>query len=244
VGVREAVGAGRRTAVAGLAWCLVMVRAVAGAVVSGVPAGARLRRAVESPAAGRRRDAAAAELRARLTEAAAAMSGARLGVTVFEDVALAQRRFAPRIFPARGRRDAAALRATLHATAYFGTDTDPDEVLGKLPAGAPELWRRHGDTVYGPASVVRLDHPDLPPGPAPGDSGTLADRAAGTSRVIRRRTVTEPPDTAVAAVRDRSRPVSRPVLRWSSQVTYLAVPRWPLLRRLAAAPRTDPDARR
>ncbi|WP_225850057.1 hypothetical protein [Streptomyces sp. HPF1205] len=222
---RRVVRAGaiaRRSAAAGLAWCLLTGSAAVRAALSGIPANPRLRRAVRSRRADRARHAAEAEVRARLAALTAAMPSARPAFTAFEDRAVREPRFVPRLFPPpKGTPPApAALRATLHATAYLGFPSVREAVRELAAAGRfPD-----DDSFAGPGPRERVTR-DLPDRPLP-------EHAFGSGqgrRVILYRAFVEPPGATVAAVRGRH----GAVVRWTCQVTYLTVRRWPVLRRLA-----------
>lgn len=223
--VRRAGAIVRRSAAAGLAWCLLMGSAAARAAVSGVPAGPRLRLAVRSRRADRARRAAEAELRARLAAATAAMPSARPAFTAFEDHAVREPRFVPRLFPPpKGPSPGpAALRATLRATAYFASLATEEAVRELTGAG----WSQDGEALLGPGPArVTRDMPERP----------LPEHAAGSGRgrrVVLCRATTDPPGATVAAARARR----GAVVRWTSEVTYLTVGRWPVLGRFAGRSR-------
>jgi len=221
--------AGRRARIAWravlglLGWCLIMARGAAGAAVSGIPLTLRLRRVVRSRRARAARQAAEAELGIRLRAAAAALPTARLAFTRHEDHAVRPPRFAPRLFPQQQAPvPEFALRATLHVTAYFGTvpaPGDPRPDPPTAPDGVP-------DGVPVPLPEGCAD-PDSPNGPASPDS---PDRPLRGRTVVHHVVTRQPPDATVASVRR----TYGAVLRWESAETYLTVPRWPVLRRLAA----------
>lgn len=209
---------GRRAVLGLLAWLLIMGRAAVGAVFSGIPLNARLRRIARSRRAAAARRAAEAELRERLAavtaqlrdrvgEAAADLPpagapsaggpSAPLVFAAFEDCVRRPNRFTPHIFPA-GPPDPAALRGTIRVTAYFGTHAAAGDVPGLV---RDELDR-----------------------PLPEHDWTCG---AGPA-VIRHRAFLEPPDATVAG----ARAAYGAVFRWESSEVYLTVLRRPLLARL------------
>ncbi|NUQ99894.1 MAG: hypothetical protein HOY79_26210 [Streptomyces sp.] len=205
------------------AWCLLNGSAAIEAAVSGIPVNPRLHLMVRLPRAGRRRRAAEDDLRAQLAAVSAAMPTAELALTVFEDYAVREMRFEAQLFPQyRSSPSGTALRATMYATAYFTAVAEAGEVLRELDTRAFGAWPDRPPHLRR-AGLIRADEPGRPLRERP-----LPHRRR-TLREIRRHTALEPPGLALSAIR-AAHPT---VLSWSAQVTYLTVPRWPLLRRLA-----------
>ncbi|MBM9504630.1 hypothetical protein [Actinacidiphila acididurans] len=224
---RRAAGIARRGLTALLAWCLIGIRAAAGALVSGIPSGVRLRLIARSRRTRRLRQAAEADFRARLAQAVAPIPGARIALTVVEDLAVRPRRFEPRIFPyGAPEHEPYALRATLYVSVYAVTDAAPDEVLAAL-RNAGDVRPNRPSAAYGNGWILDCDRPDQP----------LPDHhphsAADPLRPVHHTLVQDPPATSVTALRR----ATGTILRARAQVTYLTLPRWPLLSRLTPAGR-------
>lgn len=228
---RRAAGIAGRGLAALLAWCLIEVRAAAGALASGIPSGVRLRLIARSRRSRLLRQAAEADVRARLAQAVAAIPGARVALTVVEDLAVRPRRFVPRIFPyGAPEREPYALRATLYVSVYAVTDAAPDEVLALL-RNAGEVHPNHPSPAYGNGWTLDCDRPDQP----------LPDHhphcAAPRLRPVHHSLAQDPPGTSVTALRRDA----GTALRARTESTYLTLPRWPLLSRLTPAGRRPID---
>jgi hypothetical protein len=219
--VRSQAGRAVRSALAVL---LIFGRAAVGAVFSGIPVNLRLHRIARSGPVRRARREAEDALRERIAAAAAALSSARLVCVRVEDRVVRERRFAPRIFGRRpaGPAGGGAMRGTVYAAAYFAGGGAMDE--RELAEGLAGEWRAGGSTWSATSFATweydRAGHPVTLPPPR---------RGRGPEVILHREAVA-PPGWSPGDARGPATPT---LMRWTSQLTYLTTPRWPLLHRLS-----------